>query len=113
MAKIEQRAESMFRGMKTKTARETQNMHKMSKKEALACQKQLQSIQLELMQKIVEDIPREQREEEMQGLIHMLSDTFYSRTGLEMDQLDVAFQELELFNDPEYQSMLKDFNIAL
>tara|TARA_B110000285_G_C14923844_1_gene513944 strand:+ start:562 stop:858 length:297 start_codon:yes stop_codon:yes gene_type:complete len=84
----------------------------MQRKEAMALQKQLQSIQLELLKNLYENIPNSQWKEEFPLIEPMLKDTFFTRTGLETDSLDIAFAVLKLDNDPEYLQMIKECNEA-
>ena len=85
------------------------NLSNMSRKETLALQKQQQSIQLELMKRMFEDIPKAQRSEESPYLMPMIEDTLFIRTGMEMVHLDAAFSNLKLHDDPEYKAMFKDY----
>ena len=59
-----------------------------------------------------ENIPNSQWKEEFPLIEPMLKDTFFIRTGLETDQLDIAFSVLKLNEDPEYLQMLKEVNEA-
>ena len=48
------------------------------------------------MKKIYEDIPKDQRYEELKILRPMLEDQFFMRTGLEVVYLEIVFIELKM-----------------
>lgn len=88
------------------------NLGNITRKEAMALQKQLQGIQLEMMRRLFEDIPKAQRKEEAPSLQPMIQDTLFIRTGMETTHLDAAFTKLKLHEDPEYKAMHKDYTEA-
>ena len=65
-----------------------------------------------MLKNLYENIPNSQWKEEFPLIEPMLKDTFFIRTGLETDQLDIAFSVLKLNEDPEYLQMLKEVNEA-
>lgn len=102
MAQVETKANDYFRNYKANITLKMSNIQNMQRKEALALQKQLQSIQLDLLKNLYENIPRDQWKEEFPLIEPMMKDTLYNRTGLDTESLDVAFSVLKLDQDPEY-----------
>jgi len=99
--------------MKANNMSANSNMLNMSRKECLKVQKEAQGLQLEQLKTFYEEIPKDQRPEEMKYLKPMLDDKVYMRTGVEHDYLDIIFANLKMDDDPEWKDMLRDFNQAV
>lgn len=104
-AQIQESSKQYFKNYKAQMIMQMRNLHQMNRREALAIQKQLQSIQIDLIRNLYENIPKEQRAEEQQLIEPMLQDTLFIRTGCDTESLDIVFTLQRLDQDPEFKEM--------
>ena len=109
---VEESAKQYFKNYKAQMIMQMRNLGQMNKREALAIQKQMQSIQIDLLRNLYENIPKSQRAEEYQLIEPMLQDTLFMRTGVDTDSLEIVFTLQKLHEDPEFKEMIEQGKMA-
>lgn len=89
-------------------AEERKTESTMSVTEAVAGQKQLQALSIKLI-KDLKALPQQQMSEEQPILASKLEDLLFGQTGLELEDLIRNTHELNLEDNEEYQTSLKEY----
>ena len=96
LGQIEAQAVAYCRSIKLATAADSPAIAAMTRKEALAAQKQMQEISITQYKELLEDFDADRVGEQQRFMEPALQDQFFLKTGIEPEDLDIVIAKYRL-----------------